>query len=114
MENLEETEEKKKGSFFGFQIIETQCQRDSLLYGISSGVTGGLIGFLFTSHPRKSMYIGMGCYALTTLIYACYCTYGDYKMNIQGRLIQKVIREVSQGNHEKQLNDSDTIKIESA
>ncbi|XP_008487154.2 cytochrome c oxidase assembly protein COX20, mitochondrial-like [Diaphorina citri] len=54
---------------FGRNLNEIPCFRNSLLYGISSGLGVGLGTFLFTSNGRKALHYGFGSYLGVTWIY---------------------------------------------
>uniref|UniRef100_A0A6M2DHB3 Cytochrome c oxidase assembly protein COX20, mitochondrial n=1 Tax=Xenopsylla cheopis TaxID=163159 RepID=A0A6M2DHB3_XENCH len=71
----EQDENKKHLYIFGTDVAQIPCFRNSFLYGISSGIAGGLVTFLGTSRPQFSTHCGFGTFMVTTLCYWFYCSY---------------------------------------
>ncbi|XP_076659815.1 cytochrome c oxidase assembly factor COX20 lethal (3) 87Df [Halictus rubicundus] len=110
----EETPSKLEIKLFGIPIIQTKCQGDSHFYGIIGGVTGGLMTYLFTSQPRISSHMGVGCYAVTTVGYAIYCLQQQRQTAKQMRLIQAAMYEAtSMKSADKTLDELPERKSES-
>ncbi|XP_035740438.1 cytochrome c oxidase assembly protein COX20, mitochondrial-like [Vespa mandarinia] len=72
---VQREEDRKPVIIFGRNIAEIPCFRNSFLYGISSGIGGGLLAFLFTSRPKLAMHCTMATYFNVTIGYWFYCRY---------------------------------------
>lgn len=110
MENTESVEVQQPSTspltLFGKPIIQTKCQRDAFLYGIPSGITIGLITFLFTSHVKYSTHVSVGSYVMITLGYSCHCIYNEYKMRKEVKMIKRAMRKAAL----EEKNSSDLYK----
>ncbi|XP_045768311.1 cytochrome c oxidase assembly protein COX20, mitochondrial [Maniola jurtina] len=87
-------EEKKKGLvLFGRDLSKIPCFRESFLYGIASGVGVGVASFLKTSKPLLSQHIGVGTFAITTLVYWSYCRYEWSRQRFDAQLMQEALKD---------------------
>ncbi|XP_012134916.1 cytochrome c oxidase assembly factor COX20 lethal (3) 87Df [Megachile rotundata] len=115
MEHSSDTKEetvKVPFTIFGEPVIKTRCQRNAFITGISGGIISGLVGFLVTSQIRKSMNIALGGYITVTFAMACYCTYKEYVIRNQGRMLKALSYQVSKAKKYTNSSDADT-KVES-
>lgn len=83
---------------FGRDIAAIPCFRNSFLYGISGGIGGGLLTFLFTSRPKVSMHTAMAVYVNVTIGYWFYCRYTRFadkykKMKLEAEIDEFLIYE---------------------
>lgn len=69
----EENELDRPVMLFGRDIRKIPCFRDSLLYGIGSGIGGGLLVFLFTSKPKLATHSSMAIFSCVTLSWFVVC-----------------------------------------
>ncbi|XP_043285791.1 cytochrome c oxidase assembly protein COX20, mitochondrial [Venturia canescens] len=69
----EENELDRPVIVFGRDLRKIPCARDSLLYGIGSGLGGGLIVFMLTSKPRYAAHSMMGIFSCVTLSWFVVC-----------------------------------------
>ncbi|XP_029038884.1 cytochrome c oxidase assembly protein COX20, mitochondrial [Osmia bicornis bicornis] len=111
--NPQEQNFRQNFTLFGEPIIKTRCQRNALISGISGGILSGLVAFLFTSQPRRSVYIGFGGYLAITFCMTCYCTYDEYSLRKQARLIKKAIYEINTSKKGSESSNS-SLKVEDA
>lgn len=72
---VQREEDRKPLVIFGRDVTKIPCFRNSFLYGISSGIGGGLLAFLFTSRPKFAMHCAMATYFNVTVGYWFYCRY---------------------------------------
>ncbi|KAK9496641.1 hypothetical protein O3M35_013081 [Rhynocoris fuscipes] len=86
-------DEPKRSLLWGKNVSEIPCFRSSYLYGISGGIGAGLVYFMFTSRPKRSMHFGVGVFTATTLGYWTYCRYRWEKDKKAGELIRKYIQD---------------------
>lgn len=63
------------------------------MYGIASGIGVGLASFLKTSKPLVSQHIGVGSFAITTLLYWSYCRYEWSKQKFDAELLQEALKD---------------------
>ena len=55
--------------YFGKELSEIPCFRNTFLYGILTGIGSGLGFFLFTSRTKRSCDVGVGSFVVTSLAY---------------------------------------------
>ncbi|KAI4479321.1 hypothetical protein M0804_011106 [Polistes exclamans] len=92
---IQREEDRKEIILFGRNILEIPCFRNSFLYGISSGVGGGLLGFLFTSRPKFAMHCAMGTYFNVTIIYWFYCRYNRARDEFNAARMQEIFQRAA-------------------
>lgn len=92
---IQKEEDRKEIILFGHNILEIPCFRNSFLYGISSGIGGGLLGFLFTSRPKFAMHCGMGTYFNVTIVYWFYCRYKRAVDQFNTSRMQEIFQRVA-------------------
>lgn len=63
------------------------------MYGIASGIGIGLASFLKTSKPLVSQHIGVGTFAMTTLLYWSYCRYEWSRQKFDAELLQEALKD---------------------
>ncbi|XP_072939272.1 cytochrome c oxidase assembly protein COX20, mitochondrial [Epargyreus clarus] len=91
---LEEDEDEKKGLvIFGRDVSKIPCFRESFLYGVASGVGCGLASFIKTSKPMLSQHVGMGTFAITTLLYWSYCRVQWSRQRFDAQLMQEALKD---------------------
>ncbi|XP_039284128.1 cytochrome c oxidase assembly protein COX20, mitochondrial-like [Nilaparvata lugens] len=61
--------------FFGRDVSKIPCFRNSFLYGLTSGLFGGLGYFMFTSKIPQSYRFGATTYLAVTIGYWLQCRY---------------------------------------
>ncbi|XP_076752850.1 cytochrome c oxidase assembly factor COX20 lethal (3) 87Df [Xylocopa sonorina] len=97
MGDLINNEEQESSStnitLFGEPIIKTRCQKNALISAISGGIFTGLLGFLFTSNPKKATHIGMVGFGVIGVTYSCYCAYDEINTRKQVRELRQAIYE---------------------
>lgn len=76
---------------FGRDVSQIPCFRNSFLYGIGSGIGGGLLTFLFTSRPSVSLHSCMGIYTVVTLAYWTQCRLIAVNFEMISRWILKLL-----------------------
>ncbi|RZF39657.1 hypothetical protein LSTR_LSTR001178 [Laodelphax striatellus] len=67
--------EEKPVMLFGRDVSKIPCFRNSYLYGLTSGLFGGLGYFMFTSKIPHSFRFGTGTYLAVTIGYWLQCRY---------------------------------------
>ncbi|XP_039285385.1 cytochrome c oxidase assembly protein COX20, mitochondrial-like [Nilaparvata lugens] len=67
--------EEKPLMFFGRDVSKIPCFRNSFLYGLTSGLFGGLGYFMFTSKIPQSYRFGATTYLAVTIGYWLQCRY---------------------------------------
>lgn len=60
---------------FGRDLRKIPCFRNTMLYGINSGLGAGIITFMLTSRINLSTKVALGSYMGVALFYWCYCRY---------------------------------------
>merc|ERR1712189_175309 len=60
-------------------IEKTPCARSSFLYGITSGMSAGVVTFLYAKHIRRSCDIGVISFAAVSLGSWEWCRYNNRK-----------------------------------
>ncbi|KAF7385782.1 hypothetical protein V1477_001616 [Vespula maculifrons] len=78
-----------------FLTTEIPCFRNSFLYGISSGIGGGLLAFLFTSRPKLAMHCAMTTYFNVTIAYWFYCRYTRDRDHFNAIRMQDIFQNVA-------------------
>lgn len=78
---------------FGRDVSKIPCFRESFMYGIASGIGVGLASFIKTSKPLMSQHVGVGTFALTTLIYWSYCRYEWSRQKFDAQLLQDALKD---------------------
>ncbi|XP_041988457.1 cytochrome c oxidase assembly protein COX20, mitochondrial [Aricia agestis] len=90
----DDVEEESKGLvIFGRDVSKIPCFRDSFMYGISSGIGMGFAAFLKTSKPVLSQHVGMGSFAIVTLMYWTYCRMQWSQQRFNSQLLQDALKE---------------------
>ncbi|XP_023937098.1 cytochrome c oxidase assembly protein COX20, mitochondrial [Bicyclus anynana] len=90
----EDPDEEKKGlTLFGRDLSKIPCFRESFLYGVASGIGVGVASFLKTSKPLLSQHIGVGTFAVGTLIYWSYCRYEWSKQRFDAQLMHEALKD---------------------
>ncbi|XP_050346680.1 cytochrome c oxidase assembly protein COX20, mitochondrial [Nymphalis io] len=90
----EDPEEEKRGlKIFGRDVSKIPCFRESFLYGIATGIGVGLASFLKTSKPLMSQHIGVGTFAISTLVTWSYCRYQWSKQKFDAQLMQEALKD---------------------
>lgn len=84
---------KKDIYFLGKNLNEIPCFRNSLLYGISSGLVGGFGTFLLTSRGARALNVGFGSYLGVTWFYWAYCRFNYNKVDRELKEIQRALRD---------------------
>ncbi|XP_063630177.1 cytochrome c oxidase assembly protein COX20, mitochondrial [Cydia splendana] len=91
---LEDDPEEKPGlMIMGRDVSKIPCFRESFLYGIASGVGMGLASFIKTSKPMLSQHVGVGTFAMSTLLYWSYCRYQWSKQRFDAQLLQDALKD---------------------
>ncbi|KAL2731430.1 hypothetical protein V1478_004975 [Vespula squamosa] len=78
-----------------FLTTEIPCFRNSFLYGISSGIGGGLLAFLFTSRPKLAMHCAMATYFNVTIGYWFYCRYTRDRDHFNAIRMQDIFQNIA-------------------
>ncbi|CAH0714493.1 unnamed protein product, partial [Brenthis ino] len=90
----EDPKEEKEGLvIFGRDISKIPCFRESFMYGIASGIGVGLASFIKTSKPLMSQHVGVGTFAITTLVYWSYCRYEWSRQKFDAQLLQEALKD---------------------
>ncbi|XP_014251362.1 cytochrome c oxidase protein 20 homolog [Cimex lectularius] len=88
-------------------FADIPCYKNSLLYGISSGIGGGLIYFLFTSKVKHACHASIATHTVVTLSYWTYCRYKWEEDRKKAEMMteylrQYIIREGTEQNEDKE------------
>uniref|UniRef100_A0A1B6E2A4 Cytochrome c oxidase assembly protein COX20, mitochondrial n=1 Tax=Clastoptera arizonana TaxID=38151 RepID=A0A1B6E2A4_9HEMI len=99
---------------FGRDVSDIPCFRNSFLYGILGGFTGGLLHFLFTSKVKKSTHVGFGTFWVGTWCYWFYCRHHYNKseaelIKVRDYLQNKMLEEGTR--KEKKSHGSKNLEI---
>jgi len=76
----------------GRSLSSIPCFRQTYLYGIGSGLAGGLATFMFTSRPRTATHAGFGTFFTVTLSYWFYCRYTWSTSSFQYRQMKHAMK----------------------
>ncbi|KAJ7342108.1 hypothetical protein JRQ81_008989 [Phrynocephalus forsythii] len=85
---------EKSFKILGIDIGRIPCAPESFLYGALGGVAIGLGHFLVTSRARRSYYVAIGGFSLTTTGFWFYCRYNHAKRRFERRMIQEGIKNM--------------------
>ncbi|XP_067009801.2 cytochrome c oxidase assembly protein COX20, mitochondrial [Anabrus simplex] len=94
--------------FFGRDVSQIPCFRNTFLYSISGGIATGLTYFLFTSRVGMASHVGFGSFVGISFTYWFFCRYQWSKRRIEFARIQKALQQVTmyEGTEmEKQLSE---------
>lgn len=78
---------------FGRDVSKIPCFRESFLYGIATGVGGGLVTFLKTSKPMLAQHVGVGTFTISTLVYWSYCRMNWSKQRFDAQILQDALKD---------------------
>ncbi|KYN37723.1 Protein FAM36A [Trachymyrmex septentrionalis] len=94
--NLDDEEDESKAvMLFGRDIRKIPCFKQSMLTGIYSGLTAGLVTFMFTSRGNLSANVALGSYMGVASIYWCYCRYNNTMEKYEMQNLQDIMRQKS-------------------
>lgn len=91
-EEIDDTQ-KKSPIIFGRDITTIPCFRSSFLYGIGSGLAGGLTYFLFTSNTRWATHVGFTSFVIVTMSYWVHCRWQWSKQKFTHSQLQAVMKK---------------------
>ncbi|XP_015588887.1 cytochrome c oxidase assembly protein COX20, mitochondrial [Cephus cinctus] len=92
---MADDDESKPVMLFGRDISKIPCFRSSFLYGITSGVVGGMTMFLFTSRPKLSCDAAVGTFVSVTLFYWIYCRHNWVHQKFDAGQVQSALRRAN-------------------
>ncbi|KAJ3626821.1 hypothetical protein MTP99_017289 [Tenebrio molitor] len=99
---------------FGRDVSKIPCFRNSILYGIYSGLGLGLAHFMFKSRPMAACNFAVYSFSGVTLIYWIQCRYKYSQMKFQMLQMQELLRRnaLYEGTHlEKESDENQDTKV---
>lgn len=90
---MEEEDDRKSLIIFGRDVTKIPCFRKSFLFGITSGVVGGLATFMFTSKPTVSSHMSVATFVGATWTYWMYCRLTWSKEKLEAAKLQLLIEQ---------------------
>lgn len=78
---------------FGRDVSQIPCFRNSFLYGITGGLSLGLVNFLFTSKTLKSVNFSVYSFSMITIGYWIQCRYKYSKTKFEMLQLQEQLRK---------------------
>ncbi|EFN75290.1 Protein FAM36A [Harpegnathos saltator] len=112
--DTEPDDKSKAVMLLGRDIRKVTCFKNSVLFGIYSGVAAGLVTFLFTSRVRLATNVAMGSYMGVSLSYWCFCRYTFVKNKYAITAMQNRIQETRGTRAIGTLQNNDQQKMEDA
>lgn len=95
IENVDENDESKAVMLFGRDIRKIPCFKNSMLYGIYSGLAAGLTTFMFTSRVHLSTGMTLGSFMGVSMVYWCFCRYDHVMKKHELNDMQYILRNKS-------------------
>ncbi|XP_014474273.1 PREDICTED: cytochrome c oxidase protein 20 homolog isoform X1 [Dinoponera quadriceps] len=115
-EDTELQNQSKEVILFGRDIRKVPCFKNSILFGIYSGLATGLATFMFTSRVKLASNVAMGSYVSVALGYYFFCRYTYVKNKYDIAEIQQALRHKHFSNDEENMQSflQDDEKLEDA